>query len=164
MFLVLSNCPGWPGTFTGSWQDGSGQSPGECPLPCQLRSSWQASWNEAPFFTSQVSLFGSRLAGLAPGTRGMSRLSQCTSFECPASCTELALVIYFTHGNVHVSVLISQIIPPSSSPIESKSLFSTSVSLLLSRIQGHGYHLSKFHIYVLIYCTGVFLSDLLHSV
>ena len=55
-----------------------------------------------------------------------SRLSQCTSFECPASCTELALVIYFTHGNVHVSVLISQIIPPSSSPTESKSLFFSS--------------------------------------
>ena len=52
-----------------------------------------------------------------------SRLSQNTSFECPASCIELALVIYFTYGNVHVSVLISQIIPPSSSPTESKSLF-----------------------------------------
>ena len=28
----------------------------------------------------------------------------------------------------------------------------------------HCYHLSKFHMYVLIYCIGVFLSDLLHSV
>ena len=44
------------------------------------------------------------------------------------------LVIYFTYGNIHVSMLISQIIPPSSSPTESKSLFFTSVSLLLSRI------------------------------
>ena len=26
-------------------------------------------------------------------------LSQSTSFECPASCIELALVIYFTYGN-----------------------------------------------------------------
>ena len=26
------------------------------------------------------------------------------------------------------------------------------------------YHLSKFHIYVLVYCIGVFLSGLLHSV
>lgn len=73
---MLSDCPGWRGTFTGSWQHGSGQSPGECPLPCQLRSGWQASWNEAPFFPSQVSLFGSRLAGLAPGTRGMNVLSR----------------------------------------------------------------------------------------
>ena len=42
----------------------------------------------------------------------------------------------------------SQIIPPSPSPRESKRLFYTSVSLLLSRIQGYHYHLSKFHIYV----------------
>ena len=35
---------------------------------------------------------------------------------------------------------------------------------LLSRIQGYHYHLSKFHIYVLVYCIGVFLSGLLHSV
>ena len=47
---------------------------------------------------------------------------------------------------------------------ESNSLFFTSVSLLLSHIQGHRYYLSKFHIYALIYCIGVFLSGLLHSV
>ena len=35
-------------------------------------------------------------------------------------------------------------------------LFYTSVSLLLSRIQGYCYHLSKFHIYALVYCIGVF--------
>ena len=43
-------------------------------------------------------------------------------------------------------------------------LFYTSVSLLLSCIQGYHYHLSKFHIYVLVYYIGVFLSGLLHSV
>ena len=58
----------------------------------------------------------------------------------------------------------SQIIPPSPSPTESKRLFYTSVSLLLSCIQGYHYHLSKFHIYALVYCIGVFLSGLLHSV
>ena len=60
----------------------------------------------------------------------------------------------------------SQIIPPSPSPspIESKRLFYTSVSLLLSHIQGYCYYLSKFHIYALVYCIGVFLSGLLHSV
>ena len=36
-------------------------------------------------------------------------------------------------------------------------LFYTSVSLLLSCIQGYCYHLSKFHIYALVYCTGVFI-------
>ena len=48
----------------------------------------------------------------------------------------------------------SQIIPPSPSPTESKRLFYTSVSLLLSCIQGYRYHLSKFHIYALVYCIG----------
>ena len=77
-------------------------------------------------------------------------LSQCISFECPVSCIKFGLVIYFTYGNTHVSRLFSQIIPPSPSPRESKSLFFTSVSLLLSCIWCHHYHLSKFHIYVLI--------------
>ena len=49
---------------------------------------------------------------------------------------------------------------PPPSPTESKRLFYTSVSLLLSHIQGYHYHLSKFHIYALVYCIGV-LSGLL---
>ena len=57
-----------------------------------------------------------------------------------------------------------QIIPPSLSPTESKRLFYTSVSLLLSHIQDYSYHLSKFHIYAIIYCIGVSLSGLLHTV
>ena len=57
----------------------------------------------------------------------------------------------------------SQIFPPSPSPTESIRLFYTSVSLLLSRTQGYWYHLSKFHIYALVYCIGIFLSGLLHS-
>ena len=93
-----------------------------------------------------------------------SGLSQSTSFECPASCTEFALVIYFTYGNIHVSMLFSQIIPPSLSHTWSKSLYFISVSLLLPCIQDCLYHLSKFHIYVLIYCTGISLPGLLHSV
>ena len=36
--------------------------------------------------------------------------------------------------------------------------------LLLSRMQGYLYHLSKVHIYELVYCIGAFLSGLLHSV
>ena len=88
--------------------------------------------------------------------------SPCTSPKHPASCIEHRLAIRFLHDSIHVSMPFSQIIPPS--PSESKSLLYTSVSLLLSCIQGLHYHLSKFHIYVLVYCIGVFLSGLLHSV
>ena len=92
---------------------------------------------------------------LPPSPSHPSGSSQCTSPEA-LFITEPGLVIYFTYGNKHVSVLFSQIIPPSPSPTESKRLFFTSVSLLLSHIYSHHYHLSKFHIYVLIYCIWCF--------
>ena len=50
------------------------------------------------------------------------------------SCIQPGLVICFTFDNIHVLMLFSQIIPPSPFPIESKSLFYTSVSLFLSCI------------------------------
>ena len=90
-----------------------------------------------------------------PSAPALSTLSHALNLE---------LAICFTYDNIHVSMLFSQIIPSSPSPTESKTLFFTSVSLFLSHIEGHRYHLSKFHIYVLVYCIGVFLSDLLQSV
>ena len=90
--------------------------------------------------------------------------SQCTSPKHPVSCIEPGQAICFLYDIIHVSMPFSQIIPPSPSPTESKKLFYTSVSLLLSCIQGYRYQLSKFRIYVLVYCIGVFLSGLLHSV
>jgi len=90
--------------------------------------------------------------------------SQCTSPKHPVSCIEPGLAARFIHDILHVSMPVSQIFPPSPSPTESIRLFSISVSLLLSRTQGYCYHLSKFHIYALVYCIGVFPSGLLHSV
>ena len=87
-----------------------------------------------------------------------SGLSQSTSFECPASCIKLALVIYFTYVTYMFqcySIQLSHSRPFSHIP----NLFFTSVSLMLSCIQRRCYHLSEFHTYVLIYYIGVSLSD-----
>ena len=59
--------------------------------------------------------------------------SQCTSPKHPVSCIEPGLATHFIYDIIHVSMPFSQIIPPSPAPRESKTLFYTSVSLLLSR-------------------------------
>ena len=88
-----------------------------------------------------------------PSSYHPSGSSQCTSPKHPVSCIEPGLAIHFIYDIIHVSVPFSQIIPPSPSPTESKRLFYTSVSLLLSHIQDYRYHLSKLHIYALVYCA-----------
>ena len=94
-----------------------------------------------------------------PSPAHPSGLSQCTSPEHPVSCIRPGLAIHFIHDNIHVSVQFSQIIPPSPSPTESKRLFYTSVSLLLSHIQDYCYHLFKFHIYAMLEKTLESLLD-----
>ena len=83
--------------------------------------------------------------------------SQCTSPKHPVSFIKPGLVIHFIYDIKHVSVTLSQIIPPSPSPTESKRLSYTSASLLLSPLQGYHYHFSKYHIWnespVRIQCT-----------
>ena len=93
---------------------------------------------------------------LSPSPSHPSGSSQCTSPEHPVSCVEPGLAMHFTYDNLHVSMPFSYIIPPLPSPTESRRLFNTFVSLLLSCIQGYCYHLSKFHIYVLVYYIGAF--------
>ena len=89
-----------------------------------------------------------------PSPSHPSGSSQCTSPEHPVSCIEPGLAVRFTYYNLHVSMPFSHIIPPSPSPTESKRLFYTSVSLLLSRIQ---VIVTIFlnSTYALVYCIGV---------
>ena len=72
-----------------------------------------------------------------PSSNHPSGLSLCTSPKHPVSCIKPRLAIHFLYDIIHVSMPFSQIIPPSPSPTESKRLFYTSVSLLLSCIQGY---------------------------
>ena len=97
-----------------------------------------------------VHVFPSWIPLPPPSLNHPSGSPQCTSPKHPVSCIEPGLAIHFTYDIIHVSMPFSQIIPPSPSPTESKRLFYTSMSLLLSYIQGYCYHLSKFHIYALV--------------
>ena len=69
-----------------------------------------------------------------PSPSHPSGSSQCTSPEHPVSCIEQGQVIYFTYGNIHVSVLFSQIIPPSPSPRVQKSVLYICVSFAVLHI------------------------------
>ena len=57
-----------------------------------------------------------------PSPHHLSGLSQCASPKHPVSCLEPRLAIRFLHDIIHVSMPFSQIIPPSPSPTQSKSL------------------------------------------
>ena len=85
----------------------------------------------------------------APLSMGFSRQEYWSGLPFPSAKDLPNLGIMF-------NAILPNHRPPTSLSTESKRLFSTSVSLLLSLIQGCCYHLSKFHIYVLVYCIGVF--------
>ena len=69
-----------------------------------------------------------------------SRLSQSTGFGCPASRTELTQVIYFTYGNIYVSVILKSSPLPFS--LGAQSVFFMAVSPSLSCAQDCRHHLS----------------------
>ena len=64
-----------------------------------------------------------------PPSMGFSRQEYWSGVPLPSS--NFPLAIYFTHGDVYASMLLSQFIPRSPFPTESTSPFSTSASLFL---------------------------------
>ena len=64
---------------------------------------------------------GTSLASPTPSH--LTSLSQSTGFELPVSYSKFPLAIYFIYGNVYVSMLLSQCVPPSPSLAVSRSLF-----------------------------------------
>ena len=75
----------------------------------------------------------------------LSGSSPCTSPKHPVSCIEHRLALRFLHDSIHVSMPFSQIIPPSPSPSESKSLFCKETQMLWSLIVGLPQGLSSLH-------------------
>ena len=81
----------------------------------------------------------------------------------PVHQPQASCIMHRTWTIIHVSMPFSQIIPLSPSPTESKRLFYTSVSLLLSRIQGYRYHLPKIPyicVSILYWCFSFSLMSL----
>ena len=70
------------------------------------------------------------------------------------------LAIYFTYGNVCVSMLLSQFIPPSPARTVSTSVLAMTASPLLRWVEVHQYRLSRLHIHVLIHNISFSFSDL----
>ena len=79
--------------------------------------------------------------------------------ELPVLHSNFPLAIYFTYGNIYVSMPPSQFI--SFLHYIHKSV---SASLFLLWKQVHQYNFSGFHVYALLYNICFPLSDLLHSV
>ena len=108
-----------------------------CPLPFFFFFCFYFSWRitalQYCFGLCHTSTWISHRYTYAPPswTSHPSRLSQRTGFELPASYGKLPLAVYFTYGNIYVSMLLSQLILPSPSPSVSTSLISMSAFPLL---------------------------------
>ena len=81
--------------------------------------------------------------------------SQCTSPKHPVSNLDWQfisyMILYMFPWHSHKS---SHSLPLPQSPKDCSIQCLLTVSLLLSHIQGYHYHLSKFHIYALVYSIG----------
>ena len=96
-------------------------------LQLKLKKKKKEYWSGLPF-PSPGDLLNTVIKPGSPTLQADSLPSE------PPGAPALSLVICLTYDNIHVSMLFSQIIPPLPSPTETKSLFFTSVSLLLSCI------------------------------
>ena len=82
--------------------------------------------------------------------------------EFPVQCSRFPLSCLLCTCRANVSVLLSQVIPPSPSSAVSTDLLSANVTLFLSCREVRLYHFFRLHIYVLIYNVYFPLSDLPH--
>ena len=101
----------------------------------------------------EMATHSSVLAWRIPGTGEPGELPSMVSHRVEHNWSDLVLSSNAILPN-HPTLSLSQ------SPKDC----SIHLCLLLSRIQGYGYHLAKSHIYALVYCISVFLSGLLHSI
>ena len=90
--------------------------------------------------------------------------SQCSRLEHPVSCIKAGLAIYFIYGNILFQCYSLKSSHPCLLPQSPKvcSLYLCLFCCLTYRAIITIF--LKFHIYVLIYYNGVFLSGLLHSI
>ena len=95
----------------------------------------------------------------------LSESSPCTSPKHPVSCIKHRLAIRFLHDSIHVSMPSPKSSHPLPLPLSPK-VHSTHLCLFccLAYRVIITIFLNSIYIYMLVYCIGVFLSGLLHSV
>ena len=83
--------------------------------------------------------------------------------ELPVSYSKFPLAVCFTYGNEYVSMMFFSSSSHPLLPPLCPQVYCLSASSLLPCRQVYQHHLSRFHIYVLLYNICLSLSDLLHS-
>ena len=94
-------------------------------LPCCVSFCCTMKW------ISYMYTYIPSLLDLPPHSPSYPSRSSERGAELPVFYSMFPLAIYFTHGSVYMSILISQFVPPSPSPPVSTCPFSMSMSLFL---------------------------------
>ena len=131
-------------------------------MTSQYCSGFAIHWHESA--TGVYMCSPSWLSLPPPSPSHPSASSQCSGPEHPVSCIEPGLATV-SHMIIYMFQCYSlRSCHPRLLPQSPKDC---SIHLCLFchlSKEGYCYHLSKFHMYALVYCIGVFLSGLLHSV